>query len=88
MNEISILVSIKFTPRERSLQRLPSTKKNGVFGVKIEVVAKYVRKMRVCTVNVTAMARLFRELPKYSLRKCVNRAETWGGVLGRLGGAF
>ncbi|XP_078481148.1 LOW QUALITY PROTEIN: active breakpoint cluster region-related protein [Ciona intestinalis] len=40
MNELSISVSIKFTPREHSLQRLPSKKSNGVFGVKIGVTAK------------------------------------------------
>nr|CAB3219663.1 active breakpoint cluster region-related protein [Phallusia mammillata] len=40
MNEISIRVSVKFMPREHSLQRLPSKKANGTFGVKIDVVAK------------------------------------------------
>uniref|UniRef100_H2YG57 Active breakpoint cluster region-related protein n=1 Tax=Ciona savignyi TaxID=51511 RepID=H2YG57_CIOSA len=40
MNELSIRVSMKFTPREHSLQRLPSKKSNGVFGVKIGVTAK------------------------------------------------
>ncbi|XP_076804707.1 active breakpoint cluster region-related protein-like isoform X1 [Clavelina lepadiformis] len=40
MNELAIRVSVKFTPREHSLQRLPSKKQNGAFGVKIETVAK------------------------------------------------
>lgn len=41
MNEISIRVSVKFTARERSLQRLPSKKSTGVFGVNIAHTARF-----------------------------------------------
>ena len=40
MNEIEVSVSVKFVPREHSLQRLLSKIASGVFGVKIETVGK------------------------------------------------
>ena len=43
MNEITIRVSVKFTARERSLQRPVSKKASGVFGVSIDATAKLVK---------------------------------------------
>ena len=40
LNDLTICIAVKFVARETSLQRLPSQKSNGVFGVKIETVAK------------------------------------------------
>ncbi|CAG02470.1 unnamed protein product [Tetraodon nigroviridis] len=42
---IDVKLSMKFTSREFSLKRMPSRKQSGVFGVKINVVTKWVRSL-------------------------------------------
>ncbi len=42
LNQIKVEFSMKFTSRDLSLKRTPSKKQSGVFGVKINVVTKYV----------------------------------------------
>lgn len=40
--QVEVKLSMKFTSREFSLKRMPSRKQSGVFGVKINVVTKWV----------------------------------------------